>query len=45
MKIYLTILALVLTAAAVNTISEEQLSEELAANRQLWLVYRSNPEN
>lgn len=42
MKIALALLLLlVVSANTLETISEDQLSQELDANRQIWVVYRS----
>jgi ABC-type transport system involved in Fe-S cluster assembly fused permease/ATPase subunit len=41
MKILLSLLVLLVATSALETITEDQLSQELSANRQLWLVHRS----
>ncbi len=45
MKTILAILLLLAAATALETITEDQLQQELTANRQLWLVHRSASES
>jgi hypothetical protein len=46
MKISLSlVLLLVVSTAALESLSEDQLSQELSANRKLWIVHRSGSES
>lgn len=42
MKIFLLLLLLLGAAHSLNALTQDQLQSELAANRKLWLVYRSS---
>lgn len=45
MKILLSLFVFLVVTSALETITEDQLSQELSVNRQLWLVHRSASES